>query len=95
MYLNLRLLKGGGVGVYLKNEQEYDIIFLFGMNIEIIGLKMKLENVLVLSVYRLKFVNLIVFFENFQQVLNFLNNKFVNIIIMGDFNEDVKQNGLI
>lgn len=95
MHSNLRLSKGGGVGVYLKNEQEYDIISLFGMNIEVIGLKMKLENVLVLSVYRPKSVNLTAFLENFQQVLNSLNNKSVNTIIMGDFNEDAKQNGSI
>lgn len=95
MHSNLRLSKGGGVGVYLKNEQEYDIISLFGMNIEVIGLKMKLENVLVLSVYRPKSVNLTAFLENFQQVLNSINNKSVNTIIMGDFNEDAKQNGSI
>lgn len=59
------------------------------------ALKMKLENVLVLSVYRPKSVNLTAFLENFQQVLNSLNNKSVNTIIMGDFNEDAKQNGSI
>lgn len=93
MHLNLALSKGGGVGVYLKNNQEYDIISLFGMNIEGIAIKIKNEDVLFLCVYRPGSANMTAFLHNLQHVLNFLSTKSANSIIMGDFNEDAKQNG--
>lgn len=95
MHLNLGLSKGGGVGVYLKNNQEYDIISLFKMNIEGIAIKIKNEDVLFLCVYRPRSANITKFLQNLHYVLNFLSTKSANSIIMGDFNEDAKQNGPI
>lgn len=95
MHSSLGLSKGGGVGVYLKDDQEYDVIPLIGMNIEGIAITMKNEDVLFLCVYRPRLANMKAFLGNLQHVLNFLSNKSGNIVIMGDFNEDAKQNGPI
>ncbi|XP_062574797.1 uncharacterized protein LOC134236639 [Saccostrea cucullata] len=90
------LSRGGGVGLYLKHEEDYnDVLQLPKMNIEGIAVKILKENVLLLVVYRPCTAKMKPFLHNLQNVLDKLKTNDQDSIIIGDFNEDAKANGPI
>lgn len=67
------MLCGGGVGMYLKDENDScDIILLFKMNVEGMVVKLRQENILLLFVYCFFMMKLIIFIYNFRKVFDFL-----------------------
>lgn len=91
---SLRMSKGGGVALYLKDrENSYDILSPSQMNIEGIAVKLLKENILLLTVYRPSKSKMASFLQNFHRVLEFLKARDQSCIIVGDFNEDAKVDG--
>lgn len=92
----LKMSRGGGVGMYLKHENDFcDILLLSQMNVEGMAVKLKKENILLLSVYRPSKINLATFIHSLTKVFEFLKINHQDSIIVGDFNEDAKSNGPI
>ncbi|XP_062567225.1 uncharacterized protein LOC134229488 [Saccostrea cucullata] len=96
MNQRLHLSKGGGVGLYLKDEMDcYHIIALSGMNIEAMAVQLLNENIILVTVYRPSLLNVDVFLKNLQRLLDFIWTISPECIVIGDFNEDAKLNGPI
>lgn len=93
---SLQMSRGGGVGMYLKDENDCcDITLLFQMNVEGMAVKLKKENILLLSVYRPSTINIATFIHSLTKVFDFLKINHEDSIILGDFNEDAKFSGPI
>lgn len=70
---SFQMSRGGGVGMYLKNENDCcDILLLSQMDVEGMALKLKKENILLLSVYRPSRIKLATFIHNLTKVFDFL-----------------------
>ncbi|XP_061169173.1 uncharacterized protein LOC133178496 [Saccostrea echinata] len=92
----LHLSKGGGVGLYLKDQMDcYKILSLSEMNIEAMAVQLLNENIVLLTVYRPSMVDIDTFLTNLLRVLDFLWTISPDCIVIGDFNEDAKSNGPI
>lgn len=88
--------RGGGVGMYIKDENDCcDIILLSQMNVEGMAVKLKKENILLLSVYRPSTIKITTFIQSLSKVFDFLKVNHQDSIILGDFNEDAKSSGPI
>ncbi|XP_062581095.1 uncharacterized protein LOC134242909 [Saccostrea cucullata] len=93
---SVKMTKGGGVGLYLKDKKDsYDILPMSKMNIEGIAVKLARRNILLLSVYRPCAAKVAMFLQYLQKVLNYLKTNAHDCIIVGDFNEDAKIDGPI
>lgn len=93
---SLQMSRGGGVGMYLKDENDCcDITLLSQMNVEGMAVKLKKENILLLSVYRPSTINIATFIHSLTKVFDFLKINHEDSIILGDFNEDAKSSGPI
>lgn len=93
---NLQMSRGGGVGMYIKDENDCcDIILLSQMNVEGMAVKLKKENILLLSVYRPSTIKITTFIQSLSKVFDFLKVNHQDSIILGDFNEDAKSSGPI
>lgn len=67
------MLWGGGVGMYIKDENDCcDIILLLQMNVEGMVVKLKKENILLLFVYCFFMIKIIIFIQSFLKVFDFL-----------------------
>ncbi|XP_061168811.1 uncharacterized protein LOC133178060 [Saccostrea echinata] len=88
--------KGGGVGLYLRdNSGTFDILPLPQMNIEAMALKLQQEEIVIVIVYRPCKANMTTFLHSLQRVLDFTRSVYPDCILMGDFNEDAKSDGPI
>lgn len=93
---SFQMSRGGGVGMYLKDESDCcDILLLSQMDVEGMAVKLKKENILLLSVYRPPTIKMATFIHNVTKVFDFLKINHQDSIIVGDFNEDAKSNGPI
>ncbi|XP_062573991.1 uncharacterized protein LOC134235839 [Saccostrea cucullata] len=92
----LRQSKGGGVGLYLRNNSGFlEILPLPQMNIEGMALKLLREKIVMVIVYRPCMASITTFLQSLQRVLDFTRSVYQDCILMGDLNEDAKSNGPI
>lgn len=92
----LRNSKGGGVAMYLKqNDIEKQIIHCSVQNIESIAVKFLKENIIVVTVYRPQTLNVLGFLQSLKTLVDKIKLESKACIFVGDFNENVQSNGLI
>lgn len=83
---------GGGVGIFIKNNLQYNILSNFNLNVqgcEDIWLELSTsanKKITVSCIYRHPSYNLQPFQERFSNILETLNNKNTTYVIGGDFN---------
>lgn len=92
----LRNSKGGGVAMYLKqNDIEKQIIHCSVQNIESIAVKFLKENIIVVTVYRPQTLNVLGFLQSLKTLVDKIKLESKACIFVGDFNENVQSNGPI
>lgn len=89
----LRNSKGGGVAMYLKqNDIEKQIIHCSVQNIESIAVKFLKENIIVVTVYRPQTLNVLGFLQSLKTLVDKIKLESKACIFVGDFNENVQSN---
>ncbi|XP_052691604.1 uncharacterized protein LOC128169518 [Crassostrea angulata] len=92
----LRKAKGGGVGVYKKKTTERILInALEYKNIEGITVEIHQEDIAILTLYRPSLLPVNNFLDRLQKVVDFYKRRYLNLIIIGDMNEDARMQGPI
>lgn len=88
--------KGGGVAMYLKENDEKKEIFLCLVdNIESIAVKFPKENIILVTVYRPPTLNISKFLKSLKSLVGKITLQSKHCIFVGDFNEDALSNGPI
>ncbi|CAG2235584.1 unnamed protein product [Mytilus edulis] len=81
--------KHGGVGIYVRNQQQYTHLSLESCNIECIGVNIDVIKTNILVIYRPVSYTTSIFLEQLQHVIDALPPEDGSTIVMGDFNEDI------
>ncbi|CAG2208314.1 unnamed protein product [Mytilus edulis] len=81
--------KHGGVGIYVRNQQQYTQLSLESCNIECIGVNIDVIKTNILVIYRPVSYTTSIFLEQLQHVIDALPPEDGSTIVMGDFNEDI------
>ncbi|XP_071150937.1 uncharacterized protein, partial [Mytilus edulis] len=81
--------KHGGVGIYVRNQQQYTQLSLQSCNIECIGVNIDIIKTNILVIYRPVSYTTSIFLEQLQHVIDALPPEDGSTIVMGDFNEDI------
>lgn len=88
--------KGGGVAMYLKeNDEKKEIVLCLVDNIESIAVKFPKENIILVTVYRPPTLNISKFLKSLKSLVGKITLQSKNCIFVGDFNEDALSNGPI
>ncbi|XP_062581675.1 uncharacterized protein LOC134243443 [Saccostrea cucullata] len=94
-FAKLRVSKGGGVGVYKKRNEKALVNVLFQKNIEGMAVELCKEDTVIIIVYRPSSLNVSLFLDSLQRVVDFYKVLFSQCLILGDFNEDAQSKGPI
>ncbi|XP_033967886.2 uncharacterized protein [Pseudochaenichthys georgianus] len=81
--------QGGGVGIYCRDHLYYTKLDLPNLNIECIACHFTEDNFIVAVVYRPPNYPMTQFKTNMPQLTNALNATSNNIVMLGDFNQDL------
>lgn len=79
----------GGVGLYTANHMQYRIVPTPQVNLECLLYNCLTHNILIAVIYRPPSYPIALFKKNLHNLLDYLTPLSNNIVIMGDFNEDV------
>ncbi|XP_063446963.1 uncharacterized protein LOC134726488 [Mytilus trossulus] len=89
VFKNLQAMGHGGVGVYAKTDSEYENCNFTVENLECITFRIPTMNVLVATIYRTQKYQIGIFLKTFVSFINKLTELSNNIIVLGDFNQDI------
>ncbi|XP_063436424.1 uncharacterized protein LOC134717858 [Mytilus trossulus] len=89
VFMNLQAMGHGGVGVYVKTDSEYENCNITVENLECMTFRIPTMNVLVATVYRTQKYQIGIFLKTFISFVSKLTELSNNIIVLGDFNQDI------
>ncbi|VDI40819.1 Hypothetical predicted protein [Mytilus galloprovincialis] len=89
VFKNLQAMGHGGVGVYVKTDSEYENCNITVENLECMTFRIPTMNVLVATIYRTQKYQIGIFLKTFISFVNKLTELSNNIIVLGDFNQDI------
>lgn len=85
----LRVSKGGGVAVYIRESASNKIVSsLPAKNVEGISVKCIQEDIVVVTVYRPNSMDVSQFLTQLQQLITYYRSQSKFLVCLGDFNED-------
>ncbi|XP_071153638.1 uncharacterized protein [Mytilus edulis] len=88
--------KYGGVGIYVRNQQQYTQLTFESCNIECVGLRIENIKTNIVVIYRPESYTTSIFLEQLQRLLVAIPQDDGSTIVLGDFNEDIlKSNSAI
>ncbi|CAG2195137.1 unnamed protein product [Mytilus edulis] len=88
--------KHGGVGIYVRNQQQYTQLTFESCNIECVGLRIENIKTNIVVIYRPESYTTSIFLEQLQRLLVAIPQDDGSTIVLGDFNEDIlKSNSAI
>lgn len=88
--------KGGGVAIYFQDSNEDKHIVKSSVpNIECIAVKFLREDIIIVTIYRLPLLNVTMFLNCLNSLINSMKDQTKKCIFLGDFNEDIKLKGSI
>ncbi|XP_034322352.2 uncharacterized protein [Magallana gigas] len=94
-FLKLSQARGGGIGVFQRKDENIRVHELPLKNIEGMALELCKENIVLLVIYRPCIINVGFFLDTFHKVVNVFQERGLQCIVVGDFNEDARSKGPI